>query len=119
VSSISSCDELGSYADTGACSPHAALDNILDTQGPGNISDIFLLTFKGERGGPRDHLQPRHVHQLVYELFCQAIREIFTSASPLAFAKGSTAIEALCGGCSRVAPSISFEVAVAKGAIPS
>src|ERR1700758_2679840 len=65
VGSIVGGNELGAYADARACFPYTPLENILNTQGLRDNSDVFLLPFEGKCRSTRDHLQSGDVRQFV------------------------------------------------------
>src|SRR5262249_55362581 len=96
---MASCrlDQLPGDADAIAGPPHAALEHVAHAQLAPNFDDIKGRNFVGERGAARDHKKEWLCDRLVMMSSVMPSEKYSCSASPLIFAKGSTAIDGFCG----------------------
>src|SRR6476646_9083012 len=77
MAAIRGGDELGDNANAAAGTPYAAFEHMANAEDRGDFADVFLFAFERERGGSRDDFEPGCASQVVDDLFCQAMREVF------------------------------------------
>src|SRR6516162_6829433 len=93
MASIHGGDELSDDANPVARPPYAAFQDIVNVEGRGDFSDVFLFALEGEGGSSRDDFEPGCARQVIDDLLREPVGEIFIFLVAARSAKGSTAIE--------------------------